>query len=359
MKKIAFHTNQLCLRGTEVAVYDYALFNRLMLDNESVVLYNRNSPTNDVGAIEKFKKEFDVYGYDDIGELDGLVKKSGADLFYSIKSGEVDNRITRQVPNLVHAVFPVRDFQYHGAVFAYISDWLSINYSNGKVPVVPHIVTLPDVDGDLREPFGIPESATVFGCYGGAQSFDIDFVKSTAIPAVLSRRKDVYFLFMNIEKFIEHERVLFVSGSANLIYKTKFINTSDAMLHARKLGESFGLACGEFSIRNKPIFTYSRSMQTNHIFLNPNNPFLYRDAKELIQKILDFDRRVERQKNWDFYSERFSPESVMNAFKEVFIDKAESSGNVLEPGIELSAVDRAWVKFRHFAIKARRSGILP
>ena len=29
MKKIAFHSNQLCLRGTEVALFNYAKYNEL------------------------------------------------------------------------------------------------------------------------------------------------------------------------------------------------------------------------------------------------------------------------------------------------------------------------------------------
>ena len=32
MKKIAFHTNQLSIRGTEVALYQYAKYNEEILD---------------------------------------------------------------------------------------------------------------------------------------------------------------------------------------------------------------------------------------------------------------------------------------------------------------------------------------
>lgn len=35
--------------------------------------------------------------------------------------------------------------------------------------------------------------------------------------------------------------------------KTTFINTCDAMLWARHDGETFGLAIGEFSSKNKPV----------------------------------------------------------------------------------------------------------
>ena len=35
------------------------------------------------------------------------------------------------------------------------------------------------------------------------------------------------------------------------IFKKKFINTCDAMIYGRSLGESFGLSCGEFAIQIK------------------------------------------------------------------------------------------------------------
>jgi hypothetical protein len=37
------------------------------------------------------------------------------------------------------------------------------------------------------------------------------------------------------------------------------------MIHGRGIGESFGLACGEFLIHNKPVITYALSPQRNHI----------------------------------------------------------------------------------------------
>ena len=37
MKKIAFHSNQLSLRGTEIALYAYAKYNEEILGNKSVI----------------------------------------------------------------------------------------------------------------------------------------------------------------------------------------------------------------------------------------------------------------------------------------------------------------------------------
>ena len=37
--------------------------------------------------------------------------------------------------------------------------------------------------------------------------------------------------------------------------KVKFINSCDAMIHARAGGETFGASIAEFSIKNKPVIT--------------------------------------------------------------------------------------------------------
>ena len=41
--------------------------------------------------------------------------------------------------------------------------------------------------------------------------------------------------------------------------KEAFYRTCDAMLHARRDGETFGLAVAEFSVRNKPVITKGAS----------------------------------------------------------------------------------------------------
>ena len=41
--KIAFHSNQLGLRGTEIALFDYAYYNRELLGNESIIISDINA----------------------------------------------------------------------------------------------------------------------------------------------------------------------------------------------------------------------------------------------------------------------------------------------------------------------------
>jgi len=90
------------------------------------------------------------------------------------------------------------------------------------------------------------------------------------------------------------------------------------MIHARGQGESFGLSVAEFSIKNKPIITWNGSGDRAHIDMLGDKGLYYGDQKEVKDIMLNFTPQPE--KNWDAYSEHFSPENSMNKFKEVFIN---------------------------------------
>ena len=101
----------------------------------------------------------------------------------------------------------------------------------------------------------IEKKQIVFGCHGGESSFDLVFTHDV-IKKIVKIKKNITFLFLNINKFYSHPRVKFLKGTTNESYKKKFLNTCDAMLYGRSLGESFGLACAEFAIQNKSIISY-------------------------------------------------------------------------------------------------------
>eukprot|EP00966_Prymnesium_polylepis_P174272 4032139-Prymnesium_polylepis.1 len=129
-----------------------------------------------------------------------------------------------------------------------------------SVAIVPHIVTPAPLSGrDLRGTLNIPEGATVFCRYGGPGTFDIEFAKE-AVRQVARSRADVYFLFAGTDPFsdtranIVHLRAITEDAEK---HSHRFIRTCDAMLHARRDGESFGMAVAEFSVMNKPVFTYA------------------------------------------------------------------------------------------------------
>lgn len=317
--KVIFHSNQLSTRGTEVALYDYANFNETILKNKSIIMTPKNGSHSEK-AIEKFKKRFENIIFYEPGELQKSCSKTKADVFYAIKAGENDGILVDGIHNCMHVVFKNNDF--HGNVYAYVSEWLSIEASNREHPFVPHMINLPNHLEDLKQSLNIPAQALVIGRYGGHTTFDIKFVKK-AIEKIVEKRKDIYFIFMGTEEFggswfqPRNKRIIFLPESTDLFQKVQFINTCDAMLHARKQGESFGLAVGEFSSKNKPIITYSESKENAHIFELKEKGVYYSNQKEIESILLDFKKN--ENENWDVYSEKFSPENVMKKFKDVFL----------------------------------------
>ena len=343
--KLGFHTNGLSLRGTEIALYDYAHHNQKLLGNESVIFYRKNNIVVQ-SVLEKFAQQFKLCPYDGQAELNRLIEQEKIDLTYFIKSGERDDAICESSPSLIHAVFPTKPEEFHGDKYAFVSQWLSKEYSNNKIPFVPHMIELPEIGSNLRSNLGIPETATVLGWYGGSDSFNLDFVKETVLSAI-EGRNDLYFLFMNMDLFAQHERLIFLPGNSDLHYKVQFINTCDGMLHARGIGESFGLACGEFSIKGKPVITYALSPQRSHIEILGDKAILYKGKKDLAEIFSNFNRQIQHEKNWDAYSENFSPKVIMRQFNNVFI----KGKNLSE--IQISAIDRIAIQKYRFMRKLR------
>ena len=129
--KILFHTNQLGIRGSEVALYDYALFNRTLLGNESIIAYDALAKGNRDDVIAKFAAEFPLQPYSDFATLEPAAEKAGCERAYFIKMGFRDGKLTQRLPSLIHAVFPTPFEEAHGTIFAFISEWLSRTISGG------------------------------------------------------------------------------------------------------------------------------------------------------------------------------------------------------------------------------------
>jgi hypothetical protein len=343
--KIGFRTNGLSLRGTEIALYDYAHHNQQLLGNESVVFYRKGNPLNQ-SVFEKFSHQFKLCPYDGQPELNRLVEQEKIDLTYFIKSGERDDAFCESSPTLMHAVFPTKPEEFHGDKYAFVSQWLAKEYSNNKIPFVPHMIELPNEEGDLRDQLGIPLSATVLGWYGGSDSFNLPFVREEVLAAI-EKRSDLFFVFMNLEPFAKHTQLRFLPGNSDLNYKVKLINTCDGMLHARGIGESFGLACGAFSIKGKPVITYALSPQRSHIEILGDKAILYNGKKDLAEIFFHFDRKVQRTKNWDAYSQQFCATEVMQKFKDVFID------GIPLAEIHIPPIDRLAIQQYRFIRKLR------
>ena len=311
--KIAFFSPHLCLRGTTVAMHDYSFYNQEILGNESVVIHERDHQYNDETVVEKFEKHAQVIPIDGISGLDSALEKEKCDAVYIIKTGKNDERIAHACKTLIHCVGVQND--PHGDVYAYVSKWLSDVCSGGKTPYVPYMVDLPNVDEDLRKDLGIPEEAVVFGRNGGHDTWNLPFANAV-IETVLRNSSNIYFLFQNTPIPFRHNRILYVERKADMAYKTKFINSCDAMIHARHEGESFGLSCAEFSLRNKPIITWLDSKERNHIEVLGSKGLYYSSPQDMFESLMTFQKQPE--KDWNCYRD-FNAFDVMKKFKEVYL----------------------------------------
>lgn len=318
--KILFHEDELNYRGTSIAVYDYADFNEKYLGNESIIVYNKNSKTNHPLGIEKFEKRFRVHGYSDFSEVDQLIRKDNIDLFYAIKNGNIDGIDTKECKSVIHSVF--KHFEPHGDVYAYVSEWLSQEMTGSKYPYVPHMVNFDSqTNEDLRTELNIPKNAKVFGYYGGHISFNILFAQKT-IEKIASKYKDIYFIFMGVNPFIKKKwwksvpsNIIFLPPSSDIMMKQKFINTCNALLHARERGETFGITVAEFAIMGKPVIAFANPLEKAHITHLQNQAYYYNDSKDLQNIILDADLTLSAKELY----EKFLPHPVMDTFKKVFI----------------------------------------
>lgn len=317
--KIAFHSNQLGVRGTEISLYDYAYYNREILGNKSIIVSDRNA---DMSAYEKFNREFEVILYDRFEEVIPILHSKRIDVAYFQKSGQYDGKLIPNMKNVVHSIFQFH--QPHGDIYSYISKWLSNKMSNGVSPYVPYIVDFLKYDHQMnyRDFLGIPSNAFVFGYYGGPTSFNIDFAKK-AVVDVAQKYKDIYFLFMNSEPFCDGiDNIIFLDATTDMERKVGFINTCDACLHARNGGESFGLTVAEFSVKNKPVFTTTYCTDAlcdgAHLEMLGDKCVLYSDYDDLIEKILNAKEIISKKDDWNAYRE-YTPENVMNIFKNVYL----------------------------------------
>ena len=313
---IAFLSNKLTLRGTEVALFDYADYNEKILGNKSIIITRdydkiKNDYDIDKQSYDKFKERFEVFYYENQADIDNIVSHNNTSHIFIEKSGQWDSLISNRCKNIIHCVFSTN--QPHGQIYTPIGQTVN-NICKTNYDVMPYMVTLPDTNDNLRTELKIPDNAIVFGRYGGRDSFDIKFVYES-IKHILETRDDIYFLFMNTNTFYEHKNIIYLPGTVNMIYKRQFINTCDSLIHARDRGETFGLTCGEFSICEKPVITYGGSIENEHILILKEKAVIYNCVEDLNNIFQTFrkDKYNMKDNGYMFYN----PENVMKIFKKI------------------------------------------
>ncbi|PIE22272.1 MAG: hypothetical protein CSA62_13270 [Planctomycetota bacterium] len=312
--QLAFDAGHLNERGTDVALWDYAHYAETLLGHRSRILCPANS---DLSAFDKFRRRFSVFLYDDPRDCQAALRD--VDVYYRIVHGADFGEELLRPPEgrlVLHAVFEAS--APRGDVYAAVSDWVACHRGTEglEIPVVPHMISLPQVAGDLRSELGIPPEAVVLGRHGGPMTFDLPFVH-VEVAAAVQRRPELHFVFLNTAPFCPpHPRIHHLPTTTDLERKVRFIQSCDGMLHGRSDGESFGLSVGEFSVLNKPVITWLGGSDRHHIDVLGSKGIYYRDGAELATILDKFEAKPGI---YDAFSERFSPSAVMQRFAEVFL----------------------------------------
>ncbi len=319
---LGFHTKQLRERGTEIAIFDYALGAQTVLGHESRIFVPAASHRIVESVKDHFSRAFEVVLYDDPDSI-------SCDALYVIKKGTY-SRVTTALPELNHAFSD--GSRPHGHRFAVVSEWLARTSSRrlglpggrtmplprlSRPPAVPHVVALPETDEDLRAELGIPEEAVVFGRHGGDATFDLEFVHS-AIRRALEVRSDIWFLFLNTDRFLEHQRIVHLRAFTDRADVRRFVNSCDYMLHANAVGESFGLAVAEFASVGVPVLTFLGSPQLAHLDLLTDALLIgYAGFEDVFDELTILERSDARVPS--SVAEDYSFERVMARFDGVFL----------------------------------------
>eukprot|EP00668_Euglena_longa_P019708 GGOE01024498.1.p1 GENE.GGOE01024498.1~~GGOE01024498.1.p1 ORF type:complete len:400 (-),score=85.57 GGOE01024498.1:235-1434(-) len=251
-----------------------------------------------------------------------------------------------RVPFSPHAVFLIGGI--HGTSYAAIGKKVAdVDCPNGAtVPymVYPHERRNSSTYENLRSKFGVKDSDHLLCRHGGPNTFDIGFVRD-CIPRFLDEFPTLHILLMNTDRQLrrhalkspslgskrkpfysrlqEHPRLHFLDSRVDDKERLEYFEACDGMLHARSVGETFGLAVAEMSVHNRPVITSTLGAQ-EHIHILGKKGFIYSDPSSLRQRIhqvLSIPRRELLAKDWNAYR-MFMPRPVMQAFDDIFIQPA-------------------------------------
>lgn len=317
---IGFFLSQVTERET-MAVYHYAKYNEEILKNHSILLCFKQSPIKILFPRERFQ----TIEIDTLEDITQVIETWKLSFFYILLYGCKDNRFPFENKSLwgncktiKHCLY---DTRYPDSdICISISDRLNQKlYTSCKVIPLIDIETTEDPTVNLRDELHIPIGATVFGRYGGYTEFNIPFVHE-AIKEYLDSNEEVYFLFLHTEKFYEHPRILYLDLNKGKpieeSYKIKFIHTCDAMIHARKMGETFCMVFDDFSSRNKPILTCPCG-NVKQLRRFGDKLLLYHSKEELMELFRNLKQDQASRTDWTT-DRLYSPQDVMPLLKNLF-----------------------------------------
>ena len=326
VKNIGFFIRHFTERGTEVAIYDYAHYNEKILNNKSFIICFTPEAQKKIKfplmrhSYEKFNSRFEIIEIDSIDDMKDIINRYKLNFFYTLTHGCKDiykfknKKIWGNCKTIKHCVYNsnVKDADLNLVISESVD-------SKGRI--LPHMIDLPNHDLNLKEELNIPDNKIIIGNYGGPTSFNIPEVHR-AIISYLSKNDEIIFIFMNNNCFnYKHKNIINLKKNLDMDYKVKFINTCNAMIHAQKLGETFGLAVGEFSTKNKPVITSkNHGHKKQHIINLENKAILFNSEVDLINIFKNIKNIMNSRDDWDAYN-NYTPDKVMKKFKEFIFEK--------------------------------------
>jgi hypothetical protein len=318
--KVAFHTNTLFFRGSENALWDYAVLNETVLGNQSVICFREVPELGKSAVAARWRSRFPVLTYRSRRDLSRQLRQQGVETLYMIKPGLYDGMVVEGVRNCIHAMYLTEEF--HGDSFAFVSRWMSRAATGREESYVPHFVPRFVSKENLREKLGIPAGARVFGRHGAADTFNIPFAKK-AVLAHARRHPEDHFVFLNTNPMDPSGDTLpnlhHLPATIDPEEKGRFFATCDAMLHAQESGETFGLAIAEFAVLGKPVITLARPLTGSHAHLEMlrGKGLLYGNRSELERILRDFKPREVSGTEYEEYADSAR---VMEIFRRRFLD---------------------------------------
>ena len=343
-KSVGFSELVLGHRGTMRAVRDYARFLKRVMGLKTHLFVpktpqsytsNRDLPPDPPKKFDQIKSDFDVVVQYEAG-LNSALETHAVDALIALRGTWNEwadpnpaTAITTFPPRKlgVHCVF-AGNHAYpdgiHGCMPASAVISACVPSPAKPLPVVPHIVLLPEPNANLRQALDIPDSAFVVGRHGGWETFDVPFVWD-AIAEALEKRGNLYFLFMNTsipERMLQHARIKVAPATADKQCVSNFVNACSIMLHARVLGESFGLACAEFAYFGKIVlaFSYTPNDACNHFTMLKDDGLAgYKTQEDLVKLLVNIPHGISCPATRNFVRSSYNPWAVMAAYVKTFV----------------------------------------
>ena len=334
--RVSFDGGRINERGVAVAIFDYAFHARVLLGIEPIILHDARVPP-EPAQLERFARAFPTHAYDSEDDRQRLIERERIDVAYFLKTGRNPVPPSKSSRTAIHEVF--RFFYPHGDAYAYISSWLAKATTGSRYPAVPHIVDLPQSRANLRAEFGVPEDAFVVGRHGASDQFNVPFL-AQAIEAALERRKDLWLMLLNTDRFSNHERIVHLPRAGDRQRIADFVGSCDVGLNARRSGETFGLSIAEFLCEDKPVLVWEGGRDRNHLELVDDPRFRFRTRSDLTRKLVELERCA-GDGTFRARVVEFAPERVMRTFASTFLDPGERAWPRLPPGFRLAMRARA------------------